>query len=326
MQQRTLGRNGPQVGAIGLGTMGMGGSYGPVDVAEAEATIHAALDAGADRTLIDTADFYGAGAAEEIVGRAVRDRRDEALIATKTGMRFDRGGPRPDGRPEAIAAAIDASLKRLDTDHVDLYYLARIDPDVPIEDSVGAMAQLVAAGKVGGIGLCEASAATLRRAHTVHPITALQTEFSLWERHVEREILPAVRECGAALVAYRPLGSGFLTGEVTVDRLRSTDFRRHDPRLEGGNLYRNLSLVSTIQQYAQAREITPAQLLLSWVLAHGDVIAIPGSKTRAHLRENLAATEVELSPADVEELASLVPAAAGDRYAPTLLATIDGHA
>jgi aryl-alcohol dehydrogenase-like predicted oxidoreductase len=324
MQQRTLGRNGPPVGAIGLGTMGMGGSYGPVDEAEAQATIRGALDRGA--SLIDTADFYGAGAVEELVGRALRGRRAEAVIATKTGMRIGSGGPRPDGRPEAIAAAIDASLKRLDTDHVDLLYLARVDPEVPIEESVGAMGELVAAGKVGRIGLCEASAATLRRAHAVHPVAALQTEFSIWERHVEREILPAIQDCGSTLVAYRPLGSGFLTGEVTVDRLGSDDFRRHDPRLEGANLYRNLTTVSAIQEYAQHKDVTPAQLLLAWVLAHPGTITIPGSKRQAHLYENLAAADVVLSGAEVAELAALVPAATGERYAPALLATIDGQA
>ncbi|MBB5158020.1 aldo/keto reductase [Saccharopolyspora phatthalungensis] len=323
MRTRTLGFGGPVVAEIGLGTMGMGGSYGPVDKAESLATLRLALDSGV--TLIDTADFYGQGASEELVGKAVAGRRDEAVVATKTGMRFGPGGPRPDGSPEFIKAQLDGSLRRLGVDHVDLYYLARVDPQVPIEDSAGALAELVAAGKVRHIGLCEAAPSTLRRAAKVHRIAALQTEYSLWERGVEQQILPTLRELGIALVAYRTLGSGFLSGKVALDRLDQGDWRRNDPRLQGENLDRNLEIVSVVREVAERRNLTAAQLALAWVLSRGpDVIAIPGTKNRRYLRENLAAADVRIAVEESAELLELVPhGAAGQRYQPALMKTID---
>jgi aryl-alcohol dehydrogenase-like predicted oxidoreductase len=229
-----------------------------------------------------------------------------------------------DGSPEFITAQVDGSLARLGVDRIDLYYLARVDPRVPVEDSVGALADLVAAGKVRYVGLCEASPATLRRAAAAHPVAALQTEYSVWERHVEAEILPVLRELDIALVAYRPLGSGFLSGRLHVDRLGSADFRRNDPRLQGDNLVRNLTLLSVVQEFAERREITAAQLALVWVLSRGtDVIAIPGCKRRRYVAQNAAAADVVLSPTEAEDLAGLVATAAGDRYGPVLLQTID---
>lgn len=324
MDDRQLGGGGPKVSALGLGTMGMGGSYGPADEAEAVATVRRALDLGV--TLVDTADFYGPdGAAEKTVGKALAGRRDEAVIASKTGMVAVPGGPpRVNGRPDFIKTRIDASLTRLGTDRIDLYYLARVDPDVPVEESIGALAELVAAGKVGQLGLCEASAATVRRAHAVHPVAAVQTEYSLWERHVEGEILPTLRELGASLVAYRPLGSGFLSGDLTMDRLAMADFRRNDPRLQGDNLYRNMTLLPVLYELAENKGVTPAQLALAWLLARGeDVIPIPGTKRRTYLEQNAASLDVELTPDEVQGLAEAIPAARGERYPAPLLRTID---
>ncbi|MFH8774784.1 aldo/keto reductase [Streptomyces sp. NPDC017958] len=324
MDDRQLGGGGPKVSALGLGTMGMGGSYGPADEAEAVATVRRALDLGI--TLVDTADFYGPdGASEKTVGKALAGRRDEAVIASKTGMVAVPGGPpRVNGRPDFIKTRIDASLTRLGTDRIDLYYLARVDPDVPVEESIGALAELVAAGKVGQIGLCEASAATVRRAHAVHPIAAVQTEYSLWERHVEREILPTLRELGVSLVAYRPLGSGFLSGDLTMDRLAMADFRRNDPRLQGDNLYKNMTLLPVLYELAENKGVTPAQLALAWLLARGeDVIPIPGTKRRTYLEQNAASLGVELTPDEVQGLAEAIPAARGERYPAPLLRTID---
>ncbi|MCX5261953.1 aldo/keto reductase [Streptomyces canus] len=324
MDNRRLGRGGLRASALGLGTMGMGGSYGPVDEAEATATVQRALDLGV--TLIDTADFYGPdGAGEKVVGTALAGRRDEAVIASKTGMEAVAGGPpRVNGRPEFIKARIDASLTRLGTDRVDLYYLARVDPDVPVEESIGALGELVVAGKVGHIGLCEASATTVRRAHAVHPVAAVQTEYSLWERHVEREILPTLRELGVSLVAYRPLGSGFLSGDLTMDRLAMADFRRNDPRLRGDNLYRNMTLLPVLYELAENKGVTPAQLALAWLLARGeDVIPIPGTKRRTYLQQNVAALEVVLTPDEIQGLGDVIPAALGERYPAPLLSTID---
>jgi aryl-alcohol dehydrogenase-like predicted oxidoreductase len=302
--------------------MGIGGSYGPTDDTEALAAIRCALDSGMN--LLDTADFYGAGASEKLVGQALAGWRDDATIATKTGMQFGPDGARANGTPEFIKKQVDTSLSRLGIDRIDLYYLARVDPQTPIEESVGAMAELVTAGKVRYVGLCEASARTLRRANAVHPIAALQTEYSLWERHVEAEILPTLRELNVALVAYRPLGSGFLSGTVTVDRLNSSDFRLHDPRMQGENLYRNLSLVTTIQEHADRKGITAAQLALAWVLSRGDnIITIPGTKHSKYVTENVAAGDVQLTAAESEELASLLPTASGDRYNPALMKTLD---
>ncbi|MET8771726.1 aldo/keto reductase [Streptomyces sp. NPDC004658] len=324
MDNRQLGSGGPRVSALGLGTMGMGGSYGPADEAEAAATVRRALDLGV--TLVDTADFYGPdGAGERIVGTALAGRRDEAVIASKTGMEAVPGGPpRVNGRPEYIKTRIDASLHRLGTDRIDLYYLARVDPDVPVEESVGALGELVAAGKVGHIGLCEVSAATVRRAHAVHPVAAVQTEYSLWERHVEAGILPTLRELGVSLVAYRPLGSGFLSGDLTMDRLAMADFRRNDPRLQGDNLYRNMTFLPVLYELAENKGVTPAQLSLAWLLAQGeDVIPIPGTKRRTYLEQNAASVDIELTPDEIQGLADAVPAALGERYPAPLLRTID---
>ena len=324
MFTRHLGSTGLEVSAIGLGTMGMGGSYGPADEEEAVATLRRALDLGVN--LIDTADFYGpGGAAEKLVGQALAGRRDEAVIASKTGMRAAPGGPpRPCGTPEFIKSQVEGSLQRLGTDHIDLYYLARVDPQVPVEDSVGAIADLVAEGKVRHIGLCEASARTYRKAAEVHPIAALQTEYSLWERHVEDEILPTLREAGATLVAYRPLGTGFLSGALTMDRLAMNDFRRNDPRLQGDNLYRNMMFLHVIEDFAAKHQATPAQVALAWVLARGEeVVTIPGTKRRSYLEQNAAAADLTLTDDEVEELAAAVPQATGERYHPGLMSTID---
>ncbi|WP_431903533.1 aldo/keto reductase [Nonomuraea sp. bgisy101] len=307
---------------IGLGTMGMGGSYGPADERESVNAIHTALDLGV--TLLDTADFYGGGVSEEIVGRAVKGRRAQAVLATKTGSVRTPEGMRVDGSPAHLRRAVEGSLTRLGTDHVDLYYLARVDPRVPIEESVGAMAELVTEGKVREIGLCEASAATVRRAHAVHPIAALQTEYSLWERHVEAQILPTLRELGVRLVAYRPLGSGFLGGSFTgPDELSEGDFRRADPRFQGENVTRNRALAGTVAELAAAKGVTPAQLALAWVLSRGDDVAtIPGTTRAARVKENAAAADLTLTERELATLDAL-GGAAGERYPAFLMTTID---
>jgi aryl-alcohol dehydrogenase-like predicted oxidoreductase len=322
MRTRKLGRDGPEVSAIGLGTMGLGGAYGPADEAEAVATIAMALDQGVN--LFDTADFYGAGISEEILGKALAGRRDHAVIATKTGVRIGPGSVTVDGRPESITARAEASLGRLGTDRIDLYYLARVDPDVPIEESVGAMAELVKVGKVRHLGLCEASSSTLRRAARVHPIAALQSEYSVWERDIEADILPTLRALGGALVAYRPLGGGFLTGAITVDRLTHNDARRRDPRLSGGSLLRNFAIQDVVQSVAERKEVSAAQIALAWLLARGDdVIPIPGARQRQHLLDNLQAAQVKLSRSESDELAARLPPTSGARYPEPLLRTID---
>jgi aryl-alcohol dehydrogenase-like predicted oxidoreductase len=325
MRTTSLG-TGPIVSVLGLGCMGFAGSYGRPDDDACVATVRRALELGV--TLVDTADFYGPGTSERLVGRALAGRRDEAVLATKFGMRRSPDGRMSvDGSPAYVRQAIDGSLERLGTDHVDVYYLARVDPQVPIDETVGAMAELVAAGKVRHLGLCEASPSTLRKAVAVHPLAALQTEYSLWERHVEDEILDACAELDVALVAYRPLGSGFLTGSITsASDLGEGDFRRHDPRFSSDNLERNVAIAATVRDLAADKGVTPAQVAIAWVLARGKhVVPIPGSTRRAHLDENAAATSVELTPAEVELLADLIPpgSAAGDRYPPPLLATID---
>ena len=325
MFTRTLSNLGPVVSALGLGTMGLSGSYGPADEGAAIRTIRQALALGI--TLLDTADFYGPGTSEELVGRAISGRRDEVFVATKTGMRAGAEGRYVDGSPAYLREAIDASLRRLAVDAVDLYYLARVDPRIPIEESVGALAELVGAGKVRHIGLCEASAETTRRAHAVHAITAVQTEYSLFERGVEREVLPALRELGVGLVAYRPLGSGFLGGDFTnPEQLDSTDFRRNDPRFRGGNLERNVGIAEAVAEVAREAGVTPAQLALSWVLSRGeDVVAIPGTKRPARVVENAAAAEITLDGEQLARIAERLPAGvtAGDRYPPELMETID---
>jgi aryl-alcohol dehydrogenase-like predicted oxidoreductase len=316
MKTRTLGTDGPTVSAIGLGCMGMSAFYGQGDDAESEATIHRALDLGCN--LLDTSDMYGPHTNERLVGRAIAGRRDEVVLATKFGIQIAGDPPERsiNGRPEYVRAACEGSLERLGVDHIDLYYQHRVDPDTPIEDTVGAMAELVAAGKVRHLGLSEAGPETIRRAHAVHPIAAVQTEFSLWTRDVEAEILPTLRELGIALVAYSPLGRGFLSGRFTSpEDLDEGDFRRHGPRFTGANLERNLELAGRVKELAAEHEITPGQLALAWVLAQGeDIVPIPGTKRRTYLEENLAAAEVELSADDLARIGEVVGEAAGDRY------------
>jgi aryl-alcohol dehydrogenase-like predicted oxidoreductase len=319
MDQRTLGREGLVVSAEGLGCMGMSEFYGSADESEAIATIHRAIDLGV--SLFDTADMYGPFTNEQLVGTAIADRRDEVILATKFGIVRDLENPARrgvNGRPEYVHAACDASLRRLAVDHIDLYYQHRVDSSVPIEETVGAMAELVDAGKVRFLGLSEAAPETIRRANAVHPISALQSEYSLWTRDIEEEILPTVRELGIGLVAYSPLGRGFLTGAVeSVDKLEPGDFRRHNPRFADGNLERNLVLLARVKEIAAEHDSTPGQLALAWVMHQGeDVVPIPGTKRRSYLEENVEAVELELSAEDLERIVDAAPvgAAAGDRY------------
>ncbi|MCK2212480.1 aldo/keto reductase [Actinomadura sp. ATCC 31491] len=316
MNKRTLGTGGPEVSELGLGCMGMSEFYGPADEKESIAVIHRALDLGID--FLDTADMYGRGANEELVGRAIRDRRDEVVLATKFGVRREGASRSIENSPDYIRSACDASLRRLGVDHIDLYYMHRRNPDVPIEESVGAMADLVRAGKVRHLGLSEVSAETLRAAAAVHPIAALQSEYSLFTRGLEAEILPAARELGIALVAYSPISRGLLTGAMPVaDELPADDFRRHFPRLSGENAEHNARLVAEVKRVADAAGITVAQLALAWVLAQGeDVVPIPGTKRLAYLEENAAAADVTLTAEQLAALAAAVPAdaVAGQRY------------
>ena len=326
MRYTRLGTTGPTVSAIGLGCMGMSGSYGPADQREARATISRAFELGV--THFDTGDFYGDGENERLLGLALAGRRDEAVIATKTGMRRGATGPpRLDGSPSYLRKACDDSLARLGVDHIDLYYLARVDPDVPVEESFGAMAELVEAGKVRQLGLSEVSPRTIRRAHSVHPVTALQTEYSLWERHAEDAVLPTVRELGIGFVAYSPLGRGFLTGGVrSAGELPDGDFRRLTPRFQGANFERNLRIVERVEELSSEIDVTPAQLAIAWVCAQGeDIVAIPGTKRRHYLEENVAAESLELSSDRLARLDEVVPqnGAAGDRYPEPIMATID---
>lgn len=320
MDQRALGSQGLTVSAQGLGCMGMSEFYGAADEGEATATIHLALDLGV--TFLDTSDIYGPHTNERLVGAAIADRRDEVVLATKFGIIRDPNDPSArgvNGRPEYVHRACDASLQRLGLDHIDLYYQHRVDPSVPIEETVGAMAELVAAGKVRFLGLSEASAQTIRRAHAVHPITAVQSEYSLWSRDLEAEIIPTLRELGVGLVAYSPLGRGFLTGQITsADDFAPDDFRRHQPRFQGANLDRNLQLVDRVREIAAEKDCTPGQLALAWVLAQGqDIVPIPGTKRRRYLQENVQATEITLSADELARIDEAAPvgAAAGDRYA-----------
>lgn len=321
LPHRTLGvgNTALEVSALGLGCMGMSEFYGTSDESEAIATIHRALDLGV--TLLDTADMYGPFTNEKLVGRAIADRRDGVVLATKFGHVRDPDNPmlrRIDGSPDYVRQACDASLQRLGVDHIDLYYQHRVDSTVPIEDTVGAMAGLVEAGKVRFLGLSEASAATIRRAQAVHPITALQTEYSLWTRHIESEILPTLRELGIGLVPYSPLGRGFLTGTITSpDDLEAGDFRRFNPRFTGDALAANLALVDAVRQLATAKGVTAGQLALAWVLAQGDdIVPIPGTKRVRYLEENAAAASVTLTADDLAALAAAVPieAVQGERY------------
>jgi aryl-alcohol dehydrogenase-like predicted oxidoreductase len=320
VEQRTLGEQGLTVSAQGLGCMGMSEFYGSADEGEAIATIHRALELGI--TLLDTADVYGPLTNEQLVGQAIADRRDEVVLATKFGIVRDPNDPTArgvNGRPEYVLQACDASLRRLAVDHIDLYYQHRVDPDVPIEETVGAMASLIDAGKVRFLGLSEASAATIHRAHAAYPISALQSEYSLWSRDVEDEVLSAIRELGVGLVAYSPLGRGFLTGRIhSPDDLEPGDFRRHSPRFQGQNFVRNLELVQRVKEIAREHDCTPGQLALAWVMHRGqDVVPIPGTKRRSFLQENVDAGELELSDEDLRRIDELAPAgfAAGERYA-----------
>ena len=306
------------VAAVGLGCMGMSEFYGATDEGEGVATIVRALDLGV--TLIDTADIYGPFTNERLVGRALRERRDEAVLATKFGNVRNERGERLgiDGSPEYVHRACDASLERLGVDHIDLYYQHRVDPATPIEETVGAMAELVELGKVRFLGLSEASPATIRRAHAVHPITAVQTEYSLWTRDPEDEVLATVRELGIGFVAYSPLGRGFLTGQFSdLDQLAADDFRRDNPRFQGDNRRHNTELVETVVAVAGEKGVTPAQVALAWVLSRGsDVVPIPGTKRRSYLEQNVAAAAIELSSDELERLEQAFPlgAAAGERY------------
>ncbi len=320
---RTLGStsNGSEltVSTVGLGCMGMSEFYGTIDEGEAVRTIHRALDLGV--TLLDTADMYGPFTNERLVGGAIAGRRDNVVLATKFGNVRDPENPgvrRVDGSPAYVRSACDASLQRLGVDHIDLYYQHRVDKSVPIEDTVGAMAELVRSGKVRRLGLSEASAATIRRAQAVHPITALQTEYSLWTRHIEAEILPTIRELGIGLIPYSPLGRGFLTGTITsTESLAADDFRRLNPRFAGEALQANLSLVDRVRAIAERKGITAGQLALAWVLAQGeDVVPIPGTKRVRYLEENVAAASVQVTAEDLAELAAAFPADAvvGERY------------
>jgi aryl-alcohol dehydrogenase-like predicted oxidoreductase len=326
MNTRTLGRDGLTVSALGLGCMGMSDFYGSRDDAESTRTIHRALDLGV--TFFDTAEMYGPYVNEELVGRALRDRRDDVVIATKFGIVRDPEDPAKrgfDGSPENVRRSIEASLQRLQMDYVDLYYLHRVDPDTPIEETVGAMAELVQQGKVRHLGLSEAGAQTLRRAHAIHPIAALQSEYSLWSRDPEDEVLPAVRELGIGFVAYSPLGRGFLSGAIrSIDDLDADDYRRFSPRFQGENFQRNLELVERIEQLARDRGVTPAQLALAWVLAQGDdVVPIPGTKRVERLEENVAAVEIELADDELRAIADALPAASGQRYPQAMMDSVN---
>ncbi len=326
MQQRTLGTQGLTVSELGLGCMGMSEFYGPRDDAESIATIHRALELGI--TFLDTADMYGPFINEELVGKAIADRRDTVVLATKFGIqRGDSPEQRAiNGRPEYVRAACDASLKRLGVDYIDLYYQHRVDPSVPIEETVGAMAELVQAGKVRYLGLSEAGPETLRRAYAVHPISALQTEYSLWTRDPEDAILAVTRELGIGFVAYSPLGRGFLTGQITrFEDFAADDYRRFSPRFQGENFQKNLDLVSKVSEIAAAKGVTPAQLALAWVLAQGDdIVPIPGTKRRKYLEENVAAVEIELTAAELAQIDAVMPmgAAAGTRYPESMMKAV----
>jgi len=319
MKTRALGNQGLTVSELGLGCMGMSEFYSGRDEQEAIATLHRALELGV--TFLDTADMYGPFTNEQLVGKAIKDRRDQVILATKFGnVRTEEGGwGGVNGSPEYVRQCCDASLKRLGVDTIDLYYQHRVDTKVPIEETVGAMKELVQQGKVRYLGLSEAAPETIRRAHAVHPISALQTEYSLWSREPEDDILPTVRELGIGFVPYSPLGRGFLSGAITKpDDLAADDYRRHAPRFQGENFYKNLELVEQVKAIAQEKGATPSQLALAWLLAQGnDIVPIPGTKRRQYLEENVGATEITLTADDLSRIGAVAPKgfAAGDRYA-----------
>ncbi|MFF4308717.1 aldo/keto reductase [Streptomyces sp. 900105755] len=327
MEQRALGGQGLTVGVQGLGLMGMSAFYGATDETESLATVDRALELGV--TLLDTAESYGPFVNEQLLGKALAGRRESAVVATKTGVEITDDGRAVglNGTPEYVRHALDRSLRHLGTDHVDLYYLHRIDPKVPIEDTVGALAELVAEGKIRHIGLSEASAATIRRAHAVHPVTALQVEYSLFERDIEHNgVLDTLRELNIGLVAYSPLGRGFLSGAITSpDDFADDDWRRTDPRFQGENFRRNLDVVREVRRLAAGKGVTPSQLALAWV-RHQGAVAIPGTKRRRYLEENIAATGITLTADDLAAIEAVAPhgVVTGERYAPEYMGTLNG--
>ena len=326
LPKRTLGTQGLQVSALGLGCMGMSQSYGVPDDTESVATIHRALEIGL--TFFDTAEVYGPFTNEELLGRALKGRREQAVIATKFGFHIEQGKVAgTDSRPGQIRDVVDASLKRLDTDHIDLLYQHRVDPAVPMEDVAGTVADLVRAGKVRYFGLSEAGEQSIRRAHAIHPVAALQSEYSLWERNLEPKIIPLLRELGIGLVPFSPLGRGFLTGEAKrAEDYPEGDYRRGDPRFQGENYEANLRAASVVQELAKQKQVKPGQIALAWLLHKGaDIIPIPGTKRRKYLEENVAAVAIELTPEEMTQLDRALPpeVVAGPRYSKRMMAMVD---